>query len=538
MKKVQYTAAEEQQLMTDLWDPQIADDPEAFVMFVYPWGVKGTVLEHQKGPRRWQRRVLRRIKQHILEGKAFSLQKLLRMARASGRGIGKSALVSWLVNWFLTTRIGGTVIVSANTENQLRQVTWAELNKWTTMALNSHWWEIVGIEMKPAKWLAEIVERDLNRGVKYWGAFGKLWSEDNPDAYAGVHNQDGVMVIFDEASGIPDSIWAIAKGFFTELNNNRFWFAFSQGRRNQGYFFDIFNSKRDFWESEQIDARTVEGTDPATYKEIIEEYGEESDEALVEVYGMFPSEDNEVFIAPTVVAEAVKREVPLDKLAPIIIGVDPSRGGSDKFVILVRQGRKILAIRRYQLADNEIGTMAGVGHVIEAIRDYNPDMVVVDETGLGGPVLDRLKEQKFKVRGVNFSWSAKKKRRYGNKRAEMWGEMKTWLRTAQIPDDKYLKTDLCAPKKEPDSKGVVFLESKKDMKKRKLASPDSADALAVTFAYPVASRHGDIVFINHAATCLPIIPALAATCNRIGESDGQGVGRVRRGQFTLLHVLL
>jgi hypothetical protein len=106
-------------------------------------------------------------------------------------------------------------------------------------------------------------------------------------------------------------------------------------------------------------------------------------------------------------------------------------------------------------------------------------------------VLDRLKEQKYKVRGVNFSWTAKKKRRYGNKRAEMWGEMKLWLRTAQIPDDKYLKTDLSAPKKEPDSKGVVFLESKRDMKKRKMASPDSADALAVTFAFPVASRGDD-----------------------------------------------
>lgn len=489
MKKVQYTAADEQQLMTELWDPRLADDPEAFVMFVYPWGVKGTALEHQKGPRRWQTRILRKIKQHIAEGKWFNLAKLLQMARASGRGIGKSALVSWLINWFLSTRIGATAIVSANTENQLRQVTWAELNKWTTMALNSHWWEIVGIEMKPAKWLTELVERDLQKGTKYWGAFGKLWSEDNPDAYAGVHNQDGVMCIFDEASGIPDSIWAIAKGFFTELNNNRFFIAFSQGRRNSGYFFEIFNSKRDSWDGEQIDARTVEGTDPALYQEIIDEYGEDSDEALVEVYGMFPKNDNEVFISPIVVAKAINRVVPDDKTAPIVIGVDPSGGGSDWFVILVRQGNKILEIIRFKIQDDEIGTMEGVGRIIDAINKYEPDLVVVDSGLMGGPIADRCNEQRFKVRKVNFSKRSKDPSKWGNKRAEMWWSVKKWLENASLPDDKRLKTDLLAPRKKPDSKGVMFLESKKDMRARGVASPDSADALAVTFAYPVASRY-------------------------------------------------
>ena len=241
MKKLVYTPEEEQELMAAIWAPEIADDPEAFVMLAYPWGEKGTALEHQKGPRRWQKKVLRRIREHLAEGRVFNLAKLLRIARSSGRGIGKSALVSWLINWFLSTRIGAMVVVSANTEAQLRNVTWAELNKWTTMALNSHWWEISGITLSPAKWIVELVERDLKKGCKYWGAFGKLWSEENPDAYAGPHNHDGMMVIFDEASGIPDPIWAVANGYFTEDNNNRFWLAFSQGRRNQGYFFEIFN---------------------------------------------------------------------------------------------------------------------------------------------------------------------------------------------------------------------------------------------------------------------------------------------------------
>ena len=489
MQKIKYTPEQEQELMARLWSPDLANDPYAFVMFNFPWGQKGTPLEHWTGPRRWQRRILKKITRHIAEGRVLNLPRLLRIARASGRGIGKSALVAWLIIWFLTTRIGATVIVSANTETQLRSITWAELSKWATMALNSHWWEVVGIKMDPAKWLRELVERDLQKGTGYWGAEGKLWSADNPDAYAGPHNHDGMMVIFDEASGIADAIWAVANGFFTEPTFNRFWFAFSQGRRDKGYFFEIFNSKRDFWDSEQIDARTVEGTDPAVYQEIIDEHGPDSDEARVEVYGLFPSDDNLSFISPVLVAEAVARQNPEDKTAPIVVGVDPSRSGSDWFVILIRQGRRILDIRRFKCGDDEAGTMTGVGHVIDAIEEFDPVLVVVDETGMGGPIVDRLKEQRYrKVRGVNFSWSAKDGKRWGNKRAEMWGDMKAWLRTATIPDDKRLKTDLSGPNKKPDSSGKMFLEGKKEMKARGLASPDTADALAVTFAFPIAKR--------------------------------------------------
>jgi hypothetical protein len=488
MKKTQYSPAEEQQLMAQLWSPMIADDPLAFVMFAFPWGEKGTPLARFQGPRRWQRKVLRRIAQHVAEGKVIDLPKLLRIARASGRGIGKSALVAWLVLWFLTTRIGATVIISANTETQLRKITWAEVSKWVTMAIHAHWWEVSGITLRPANWLADLVERDLQKGTGYWSAEGKLWSEENPDAYAGAHNHDGMMVIFDEASGIPDSIWSVANGFFTEPIPNRIWLAFSQGRRNSGYFFEIFNKKRDLWDNDQIDARTVEGTDPQVYQEIIDEYGEDSDEARVEVYGQFPNDDGVTFISNTLVESAAKRKIEEDPTAPITIGVDPAGTGTDTFTIYIRQGLKTLGIRRFKLTDSEVGTMEGVGHVIDAINDFSPDMTTIDETGMGGPIGDRLREQRYKVRGVNFSWKSKKPQRWGNKRAEMWGEMKKWLERGQIPDDKRLKTDLTAPGKKPDSKGVMFLESKKDMKARGLASPDSADALALTFAFPVANR--------------------------------------------------
>lgn len=484
MQKPRYSPEEEQVLMTQLWSPQVKDNPETFVLFAFPWGQKNTPLEKFSGPRKWQRKVLREITAHIKDNQGQLDMDALRVAVSSGRGIGKSALVSWLIMWMLSTRIGSSVIVSANSENQLRTVTWGELTKWATMAINSHWWEPSATKLTPAQWLTELVERDLKKGTRYWSAEGKLWSEENPDSYAGVHNHDGMMVIFDEASGIPDGIWSVAAGFFTEKILDRYWFAFSNPRRNTGYFFETFHGKRDFWKGQIIDARTVEGTDQAIYNQIIAEYGEDSIQARVEVYGEFPAAGEDQFISPVVVEDAMKRPAYKDQTAPIVIGVDPARGGMDSTVILVRQGRDIVAIKRLKGED----TMSVVGHVIDAIEEYKPALTVIDEGGLGYGILDRLTEQRFKVRGVNFAWKAKNPVMWGNKRAEIWGAMRDWLRTASIPNDRSLRNDLVGPMKKPNSAGTIFLEGKKEMKARGLASPDAADALAVTFAFPVASR--------------------------------------------------
>jgi phage terminase large subunit len=182
----------------------------------------------------------------------------------------------------------------------------------------------------------------------------------------------------------------------------------------------------------------------------------------------------------------MKRPLHKDMTAPIVIGVDPARGGMDSTVIAVRQGRDIVAIKRFKGED----TMSVVGHVIDAIEEYRPALTVIDEGGLGYGILDRLTEQKYKVRGVNFGWKAKNPIMWGNKRAEIWGAMRDWVKTASIPQDRLLKSDLVGPMKKPNSAGTIFLEGKKEMKARGVASPDAADAIAVTFAYPVASRGG------------------------------------------------
>ena len=455
-----------------------------FVLYAFPWGQRGTPLEHFAGPRKWQREVLQELAEHIEQNNGKVDFDTLRMATSSGRGIGKSALVSWLVIWMLSTRIGSTTIVSANSEAQLRSVTWAEITKWLSMSLNSHWFEISATRLAPAKWLTEIVEKDLKLGTRYWGAEGRLWSAENPDAYAGVHNFQGVMLVFDEASGIEDSIWSVAAGFFTENTPNRFWLAFSNPRRNSGYFYECFNGKRDFWRNKIVDARSVEGTDKQVYQQIIDEYGADSNQAYVEVYGQFPSASDDQFIGSDLVDAAMARERWKDMSAPIVIGVDPARFGADSTVVAIRQGRDIVAIKKYRGDD----TMEVVGRVIEAIEEYKPALVVVDEGGLGAGVVDRLKEQRYKIRGVNFGAKSKNPLMWGNKRAEMWGDMRTWLKDASLPRDRYLKSDLIGPMMKPDSRGTIFLESKKDMKARGLASPDAADAIAVTFAFPVAHR--------------------------------------------------
>ena len=484
MQSTIYSAEDEQELMARLWSPKVKDDLLTFVLLAFPWGVKGTPLEHFNGPRKWQREVLSDLTKHIAQNKGKIDFDTFRMAVSSGRGIGKSALVSWLVLWMLSTRIGGSVIVSANSESQLRSVTWAEITKWCAMLINSHWFEISATRVMPAKWLTELVERDLKKGTRYWAIEGRLWSEENPDAYAGLHNADGVMLVLDESSGIPDPIWSVAAGFFTENTPNRFWLAFSNPRRNTGYFYETFHSKREFWQTKVVDARTVEGTDKQVYQQIIDEYGPDSSQAHVEVYGEFPNAGDDQFISSLVVDDAMRRPAYKDPSAPVVIGVDPARFGADATVLAVRQGRDIVRIIRHRGDD----TMTVVGHVIDAIEEFKPAMVFIDEGGLGAGIVDRLKEQRYKIKGVNFGWKSKNPAMYGNMRAQIWGDMRDWLKSASIPNDRFLKTDLISPMMKPDSKGSIFLESKKDMKARGLASPDAADAIALTFSYPVASR--------------------------------------------------
>lgn len=486
-----YDARSEQQLMADLWSPQIADDPRNFVRFAYPWGKPNTPLEFIPGPRDWQDKILLDMAEYIRDAKNQRLSlstvpEMFRLATKSGRGIGKSALLSWLAHWLVSTRLGGSVWVTANGEPQLKTKTFPEISKWVSLGINSHWFDINATSIVPAKWFSELVSRDLKIDPKYWYIAAQLWSEENPDAFAGAHNGYGEMYIFDEASGIPKPIWTVAQGVFTEQIIDRYWFCFSNPRRNDGAFFECFNADREQWRTYTVDARSVEGVAQDAYQSIIKKHGVDSDEARVEVYGDFPNQAQHQFIPHSLTMDAAERQVALDPGAPLLLGVDVARGGKDHTVLAFRKGRdaRFLPWQRFRTDD----TVVVANAVAEAATKHKVDAIFVDGNGVGGGVVDLLKSWKFRVHEVQAGGSPNDENKYLNKRAEMWALMKEWLTIGAIPDEGILKADLTGPEfKYHEVSNKLVLESKEHMReKRGMASPDMADALAMTFAQAIA----------------------------------------------------
>lgn len=489
-----YDAASEQSLMTELWDPQIADDLRAFVMFLFPWGKAGTPLERFKEPRKWQIEELEALTEHnrknrwLMENKRDPL--VWRSAAASGRGIGKSALVAWKALWMLTTRLGSTTIITANTEAQLVSRTMAELGKWHTMALNAHWFDRATMGMRPAEWFDVLLKAQLKVDTAYYYAQAQLWSEEKPDAFAGVHNHNGVMLVMDEASGIPQSIWDVSEGFFTEPTLDRYWDVYSNPRNNTGAFFECFHRFRNFWRTRNIDARSVEGTDPTVYEKIIAQNGADSDQARVEVYGQFPNQGDNQLIPMDLILAAQDRPVIDDPGAPLLMGIDFGNGGADPSVIRFRKGfdaRSIPAVRKSGLEVLDFT----INYVVPAIEKYDPDAIMGDANGVGAPGLEYLRALGYRVIGVYMqsTKSVMDDDQYYNKRAECFGEMKLWLRNASIDASDILKDDLKGPKTMKHKvSGKVMLESKDDMKSRGLASPNDADSLAMTFGQKIPRK--------------------------------------------------
>jgi len=494
-----YSAQDEQTLMTELWDPQLADDLRAWNMFVFPWGKANTPLANFKEPRAWQIERMEAKTDHIRANKLRIAQgqkpKMWQESIASGRGIGKSAEFSFEGMWMMSTRLGSTTIVTANTEQQLVSRTMVELGKWHTLAINSHWFDRSAMSLRPADWFKELLESQLKIDTAYYYLNAQLWSEEKPDAFAGVHNHNGVMLKFDEASGIPQAIFTVSEGFFTEPVLDRYWDLYSNPRNNTGPFFESHHRHRGDWNPIKIDARTVEGTDSETYAKIIRTYGEDSDEARVEVYGEFPNAGDDQLIPMDLILGAREREIIEDKGAPLIMAVDYGNGGKDPSVIRFRRGfdaRSIPAIRRGGMEVLEFTA----NHVVPAIEKYDPDAVIIDANGVGAPGGEYLRALGYKVIGVYMQGKPADENQYHNKRAECYGELTIWLRNGAIDDTDVLKDDLKGPKRIVNkTTGKKQVESKDDMKKRGLASPNDGDALAMTFGQVIprrdrnASRH-------------------------------------------------
>ena len=487
---MKYRIEDEQSLITELHDPQIKDDLEAFVLFAYPWGKPDTWLEPYKGPRHWQRDELQALTDHIKTNdarlKAGENPKLWRQCTASGRGSGKSALVAWLVNWMMTTRLGSTTIVTANTEPQLKSKTFAEIGKWTNSLINGHWFESTVLSVRPAPWFGKAVKEQLGIDTGYYYAQGQLWAEENPDAFAGTHNHFGCQVIMDEASGIPNQIFTVTAGFFTDLIRDRYWHVFSNPRRNSGGFYDCFHDPTSPWRKRQLDVRTVEGIDPEFAEDLIQKFGIDSDPVRIEVLGQFPKQGDRQFINNALVREAQQREVVQDDGAALVMGVDIARFGHATSEFCFRKGRDARSIptQSYRNRDN----MFLVKEIAQAIDKYHPDAVCID-AGNGTGVIDRLRELGYRVHEVWFG-GASSTPEWANKRTEMWADLRDWLGGGGIALSPQLFSDLTAPEYGPHGKAgdATMLETKEHLHDRGFNSPDQGDALALTFAVRVSRR--------------------------------------------------
>ena len=268
-----------------------AHDPLSFVRYAFPWGEAGTPLAGSVGPDQWQCAVLSEIGA-ALRGEAETpapsdapadgddvedaVGRAIRLAVASGHGIGKSALVAWLLLWAMATHEETRGVVTANTDSQLRTKTWAELAKWHRLCLCRDWFTLSATALFAAQ----------KRHQKTWRIDMVPWSERNTEAFAGLHNQGKrIIVIFDEASAIPDKIWETTEGALTDADTEILWCAFGNPTRNQGRFRDCFQRFRHRWRHRQVDSRTVKLTNKKQLQQWVDDYGEDSDFVRVRVKG-------------------------------------------------------------------------------------------------------------------------------------------------------------------------------------------------------------------------------------------------------------
>jgi hypothetical protein len=452
------------------------NDPARFVELAFP----------DITPEAWQRDVLETIGNQLKENAKLGRWKAVQIAVASGNGVGKTALLSWIILWALVTFEETLGVVTAGTEPQLRTRLWGELSKWFVQlpeALRANF------EMTATA----IFNRQTERT---WRIDGRPWSERNQEAFSGLHNfGKRVLMIMDEASMIPDPIWRACDGMLNDANTQTLWLVFGNPLRLDGRFPQCFPGGRfgGLWSTHQVDSREVSITNKETINEKIDYYGVNSNYARSHILGQFPTASTTQLIPLDWVETAALRETWLDPRDAVIIGADVASGhGEDSSVIYIRRGldgrshppRKFPNLDPLQFAYK----------IAAAAHELNADAIFVDAGGVGEGTAAKLRELGLAVHPIYFGGKSDYSSglvRCANKRSEMWCAMAQWLKAGAIPDDAELKAQLIGPEYTENAQGIV-LERKEDMKSRGLASPDIADALALTFASPVFSQFSDL----------------------------------------------
>lgn len=450
---------------------EFTHDPLKFVYAVFPWG-KGE-LQDKAGPEEWQKELLADVRDGLK-----TPNQVIREAVASGHGIGKSTIVAWLILWGISTFEDTRGVVTANTATQLETKTWPEVQKWYNRFIGKELFTITATAIYS-------VEKTHERN---WRIDAIPWNESNPEAFAGLHNQGKrIILIMDEASAIPNIIWEVAEGAMTDADTEIIWAVFGNPTRNVGRFYDCWHKEKKLWHRQRVDSRTVSISNKQQIEEWIRTRGIESDFVKVRVLGEFPSASEMQYISRAIIDAATKRVLHEHEYntAPVIIGVDPAWTGLDTLEIYLRQGS--YSKHLFTLPKNDDDSY--VAGVIARLEDqYKADAVFIDEGyGTGIYSLGKVMSRTWTL--VSFAGKPASQE-YQNKRAEMWANMKEWLRDyGAIEDDEELRDELAAPEAIINPRGKLQLESKESMKKRGEASPNKADALALTFAYPVMPRN-------------------------------------------------
>jgi len=452
-----------------------AGDPVGFVENMFDWSAPDLV---GKSIEPWQREILQAIRDGLPLGKA------VRLAVASGHGVGKTCLVSWILLWAISTREDTRGIVTASNEAQLATRNRAELRKWFDLWKAREFFELTATALLHADAQSQQV----------WRIDLLPWNEHRPEAFAGLHNQGKrIVVIMDEASVIPGIIWQTIEPVMTDVNTEIIWAVFGNPLHPTGPFRECFGRFAHRWRRWHIDARTVGISDKQQIKEWAEDHEEDSYFFMTRVRGEFPSAGALQFIDTDLVEQAMVREPQSLPNDPLVVGVDVARFGDDASVIYARRGMDARSVP--PIIVRKTGTDRVEDLILQFCTAHQPDVIFIDGSGAGGAVVDHLANRhNLPVEDIQFgskALNATNQVRYAQRRSEMWGNMKDALKYLAIPNHSELRDQLIGPQYDYNLRGELQLEKKSDMKARGLVSPDIADALALTFARPVFPRQYD-----------------------------------------------
>lgn len=452
-------------------------DPLQHVLVSYPWDTGDLAGRH--GPDDWQRGFLiewgQEIKARGFDG--INAVDPIQFCTASGHGIGKSCMTAWVTLFIMSTRPHAKGVITANTAEQLRTKTFSEMAKWWNLSLFKHWFNLNAGG-------AGSLNLYHRQHSQTWRCDGQTCREENSESFAGLHAANSTpFYIFDEASAVPDKIFEVREGGLTD--GEPMTFDWGNPTRNTGRFFEQMEGRfRHRFKRRNIDSRTVSITNKQLFDRWIADYGIDSDFVKVRVLGQFPSAGDLQFIPADIVQQCQELEVHVGPAEPLVMGVDVARFGDDQSCIWLRHGRDAESQGMWTFRGMDTMTLAA--KVAEITRDKRPDAIFVDGGGVGGGVVDRCRQLALEVIEINFGTKSIDPM-YANKRAECWGNLRVAMTDGiRLPKSDDLRADLTGVEYGYNMRNQLQLERKEDMKKRGLPSPDLADALALTYALPVA----------------------------------------------------